>query len=54
MYESAIKTILKENLEGEFNDRMLSIVNNATGLGWLHETLADLYYDYEELSIETK
>ncbi len=49
MYESAIKTIIKEGFGREFNDRLVNIVSSTSGMGWrFHDTLSDLYSEYKE------
>ncbi|MFK0572299.1 DUF6155 family protein [Endozoicomonas sp.] len=47
MYENAINFITKESLLQEFNDRLLAIVEDTSGIGWwFHDTLSDTYDSY--------
>ncbi len=49
MYESAIKFITEEGLFKEFSDRLFTIVEDTSNMGWgFHDTLSDTYDTYAE------
>jgi len=47
MYQRALEFVDENDLQNEFEDRCLKIVNDTEGMGWgFHDVLGQIYYEY--------
>lgn len=49
MYESAIKYMIRESLFSTFEQRLETVVNDTSGIGWgFHDQLSELFQEYKD------
>jgi len=47
VFERALRFIVESNLEENFQERCMKILNDTTDMGWgFHDQLCEIYYGY--------